>query len=129
MGFICNHDGSCDKVKLCCIETEMLLSREDIERIKKVGYQTFEFVEYVDGLPQLKNMDGHCVFYDPVSTLCKIYNERPMGCRFYPIIYDADNDKCIVDEYCPSASTVTIEEIRKICPKVRKVIDNIFRNI
>jgi len=124
--FKCNHDGSCDKVKLCCIETEMLLSREDIERIKKLGYSETDFVEEYLGFFQLKNIDGHCVFYDPETTLCKIYNERPQGCRFYPIIYDLDNEQCIVDNYCPSASTVSKEDIETVCPRLRQFVKRLM---
>lgn len=126
MDFICNHDGSCDKVKLCCIETEMILSKEDIKRIKELGYQEADFVEYKDGFYQLKNIDGHCVFYDPKSTLCKIYNERPQGCRFYPIIYDLDRKTCVVDKYCPSAETVSKRDIQELCPKLKEFIRQIM---
>ena len=32
--FTCNHDGSCEEVRLCCFETEMTVTREDVKRIR-----------------------------------------------------------------------------------------------
>jgi Fe-S-cluster containining protein len=77
----------------------MLLSLDDIKRIKELGFSRDFFVDEVDGWLQLKNKDGLCVFHDRSS--CTIYESRPSGCRLYPVIYDADNDCAIIDEECP----------------------------
>ncbi|NVM17602.1 MAG: YkgJ family cysteine cluster protein [Candidatus Lokiarchaeota archaeon] len=89
----------------CCRETEMILSAQDVERIKKTdpkNLRTSNFVKKtVDGLLQLKNTDGYCVFFDAITKLCEIYAVRPQGCRFYPLIYDSDKKICVLDQDCP----------------------------
>ncbi|MHA1481041.1 MAG: hypothetical protein ACTSQZ_06430, partial [Candidatus Thorarchaeota archaeon] len=61
------------------------------------------------------------------SKLCKIYEDRPDGCRFYPIGYDMRKRKCVVDKDCPSLETVTRQEIRKICHKVRRLVEQLVQ--
>ncbi len=89
----------------CCRETEMILSAQDIDRIKKNDSKNLRTTNFVktteDGLFQLKNADGYCVFFDPTTKFCKIYAVRPQGCRFYPLIYDSDKKLCVLDQECP----------------------------
>ena len=89
----------------CCRETEMILSARDVDRIKNndpKNLRTTNFVKKTaDGLFQLKNVDGYCVFFDPTTKLCNIYMTRPQGCRFYPLIYDSDKNSCVFDQDCP----------------------------
>lgn len=126
--FVCNHDGSCDEVRLCCADTEMTLTRKDAERIDALGYDRSEYlVRADDGFCELRNVNGFCYFYDPESKLCRIYENRPEGCRYYPIVYHARKRKCMTDPDCPSRETVSREEIRKICHKVRGLIDTLQR--
>jgi len=77
----------------------MLLSNEDIERIKKLGFDHSYFVFCRDSWSQLKNYDGRCVFNN--GKQCLIYNNRPEGCKLYPKIYDEDKNCAKLDEYCP----------------------------
>jgi Fe-S-cluster containining protein len=79
------------------------------------------------GFCELKNVDGHCYFYDPESKVCKIYEHRPEGCRYYPIIYHTTKRKCLVDKDCPSRETMTREEVRKVCHKVRRLVETLRR--
>ncbi len=124
--FVCNHDESCEEIRLCCTETEMTLTREDAERIEGLGYDRTEFlVRVMAGFCELKNVDRFCYFYDKEAKACRIYENRPEGCRYYPIIYDARRKKCIIDRDCPSGETVTREEVRKACHKVRKLVDTL----
>ena len=126
--FVCNHDGSCEEVRLCCTETEMTLTREDAERIEALGYDRKDFlVRVMAGFCELKNIGGYCYFYDPSTKECKIYENRPEGCRYYPIIYHSTKRKCLVDKDCPSGVTVSREEIRKKCHKVRKLVETLRR--
>ena len=83
----------------CCLDTNMLLSHQDIERIKRLGFDTNFFVTGRDGWLQLKNQDGRCVFHS--SIMCTIYENRPDGCKLYPIIYDKDKNCAVFDEDCP----------------------------
>ena len=89
----------------CCRETEMILSDRDVVRIKNNAPKNLRITNFVekttDGLFQLKNADGYCVFFDPTIKSCKIYTVRPQGCRFYPLIYDSDKKICVLDQECP----------------------------
>ena len=83
----------------CCLDTNMILSNADIERIKALGFDTKFFVSKNKGWLQLKNNNGRCVFHD--SILCSIYEHRPEGCKLYPIIYDKDKNCAVFDGDCP----------------------------
>lgn len=83
----------------CCIQTSMILSSMDIERIKQQGYNIDYFVEKKKGWLQLKNKQGKCVFHN--GEICLIYKNRPEGCKIYPLIYDKDYQIAILDEECP----------------------------
>jgi len=115
-------------VRLCCIDTEMTLTKKDAERIEELGYDGRTFlVRTEDGFCELRNIEGHCYFYDPDTRQCKIYDSRPDGCRYYPIIYDVRKRKCVVDKDCPSRNTMTREEIRKICHKVKRLVETLMQ--
>ena len=83
----------------CCLDTNMLLSNQDIERIKRLGFDINFFVTRKDGWIQLKNQNGRCVFHN--STMCSIYKNRPDGCKLYPIIYDKGKKHAVLDKDCP----------------------------
>jgi Fe-S-cluster containining protein len=84
---------------ICCRETNMLLSYNDIETIQKLGYKTEFFVVEHNGWLQLKNRNGRCVFHD--GTKCTIYQHKPEGCDLYPVVYDNNEKKPILDNECP----------------------------
>ena len=100
-----NSLNKCNDCGKCCLETEMLLSKEDVNLILKRSANNYRKADFVirnkNGNFQLKNVNGHCVFLDISSKLCKIYEIRPQGCRFYPMIYDIGRKKCIIDNECP----------------------------
>ena len=105
----------------------MLLCEEDIKRIEKLGYSREYFAEVdKDDFIRLRNINGHCVFLDPVSNLCKIYPNRPTGCKLYPVIFDQNKNKCIVDKFCPMWHTVTKREKLQACRALRRLVDRIF---
>ena len=83
----------------CCIETDMLLSNRDVERIRKIGFDPKSFVVEKDGWMYLKNHNGRCVFHN--GTKCLIYKDRPDGCRLYPVIFDMDRKCAVLDDDCP----------------------------
>ena len=125
--FVCNHAGDCDDGKACCVETEMTLTESDMERIDSLGHMRSEYVVRTkDGFYQLRNLDDYCCFYDSEKKTCRIYEQRPDGCRFYPIIYDARRHRCVVDKDCPSRETITTEEINRACPEVRKLVKRLM---
>jgi Fe-S-cluster containining protein len=101
----------------------MTLTCEDANRIDALGYNRKDYLLHADdGFSQLTNVDGHCYFYDSEAKMCRIYESRPEGCRYYPVIYDARKRKCVVDKDCTSASTISRDEIRKVCHKVRAAV-------
>ena len=83
----------------CCKDTEMPLLNSDIERIEGLGFSPDFFVDTHDGWLLLKNRDGRCVFH--TGVICSIYDDRPEGCKLYPLIYDADTKSATIDEECP----------------------------
>ncbi|MCK4847875.1 MAG: YkgJ family cysteine cluster protein [Candidatus Heimdallarchaeota archaeon] len=100
-GKICKDQNCC----VCCWETEMLLSASDIQRInEKTGFSVNEY-SFVDKLGHrtLKNKEiNHrlqCFFLNEQE--CTIYNSRPKGCQYYPIIWDMNSQEAVTDDYCP----------------------------
>jgi len=90
----------------------MPLLKKDIERIKRLGFDYDYFVVNRDGWLQLKNYDGRCVFND--GKRCSIYEDRPEGCKFYPIIYDEDKNCATLDEDCPHRDDFKISKINVV---------------
>ncbi|MCU7787420.1 YkgJ family cysteine cluster protein [Pyrobaculum sp. 3827-6] len=112
----------CIKCGICCVGTEMELLAEDIERITSAGYRLEDFAVEKDGVYRLRNVDGHCYFYDPASRSCKIYDIRPIGCRIYPLIFDGE--KVDVDRTCPTWHTVPRREVERLAPYVVKFLND-----
>ena len=115
----------CSNCGICCEGTMMELSSKDIERLQEKGYRLKEFAVINDGVTRLRNLDEICYFYSRADKKCKIYEDRPMGCYIYPVIYLA-NEGVIVDELCPMGYTISEEELRtkgKILEKLLKKID------
>ncbi len=116
----------CDHCGYCCKETEMLLLPGDIQRIVRLGYPKEYFtILGDDGFYHLRNVNGHCVFWDSVKMRCKIYSDRPFGCRMYPVIYDLDNNKCVIDRECHLWYTVSQDEFKKKCIAIKKALKSI----
>ncbi|MHA1720651.1 MAG: YkgJ family cysteine cluster protein [Promethearchaeota archaeon] len=117
---------SCSK---CCFYTEMELSNQDIKRIEDkniYGLKRDDFCVKVEGFFKLRNVDNHCIFLNPDSNLCKIYSYRPTGCKFYPLIFDQEKNKCIIDDDCPYKNLFYKHKpiFKKNCHNLRKWISN-----
>jgi len=56
--------------------------------------------EFVDEENHLKLVNGHCIFFDPRTRHCKIYEDRPSACRTFEM----------GSYFCSSAIAVTREE-------------------
>jgi len=114
----------CRKCGLCCFKTEMIFSEKEREIILRnsgthIKKKDFCF-EISDGIYQLKNTNGTCFFFNSKTMKCKIYRYRPMGCRFYPIIYDLKEDRCILDKDCPHPQ-VFIHDSKLIAEKCKEL--------
>jgi len=92
----------------CCIETRMPLSRLDIKRILKLDYQLEDFTVKMREGWRLKNQFGRCVFL--LEGGCKIYHHRPRGCMLYPLIYDENSQKMVLDNLCPYKDKFEVEK-------------------
>jgi len=102
----------CSKCGKCCERTEMLLSKEDIEGLERVGFSREDFaVTGEDGLTRLGNVGEWCYFYDSKEKKCQVYEYRPLGCRIYPVVYSID-EGVIIDELCPMRHTISKHELR-----------------
>ncbi|NHK30484.1 MAG: YkgJ family cysteine cluster protein [Asgard group archaeon] len=115
LGGIC-ADFSC---AACCKDTKMMLSQKDIENITSIGYNKKDFVYLdTDGFFKLQNINGLCFFLK--DNKCEIYDHRPQGCRFYPIIYDLDLKKAILDGDCPLINNIQDKTVKSFSQELRK---------
>ena len=97
----------CSRCGLCCQDTEMELSNEDVEQLERIGFNSDEFSASFDGsFRRLTNVDGHCYFYDTSSEGCRVYPSRPIGCRIYPVVYIV-GEGIGVDTLCPMDDSVS----------------------
>ena len=73
---------------------------------------------------QMKNVDGHCYFFEAKTKRCRIYNHRPKGCIFYPLVYNINIRKCEFDIDCPNPRLTynKEDEIISTCNQIRKYI-------
>ncbi len=100
----------CKNCGVCCVETEMLLSSEDIKRLEKKGHSKEYFLRInEDGYALLKNHNGHCVFYNLSARKCSIYEDKPEGCSVYPVIFDEEKG-IIIDDICSAKDSITMQE-------------------
>ena len=107
---------------LCCFQTEMPLSEEDIRRLEKLGYRKEDFSILVDGIRRLRNVSGRCFFLSS-DNRCVIYSGRPEGCRLYPAVLNPETMEVEVDDTCPKAASLSVEE------EVKKALIVLFRKI
>ena len=77
----------------------MPLSNSHIIRIRNIGFSENFFIVKRNGNQQLRNSAGRCVFHN--GERCTIYNDRPEGCRLYPIIFDLYMGESVSDAHCP----------------------------
>jgi Fe-S-cluster containining protein len=110
----------------------MILSENDLSLILKHNnrYANRDDIAFknAEGLNQLKNIDGHCIFFNMTSKLCDIYRNRPQGCRFYPLIYDPLRKKCVFDEECPHPKLFYTNpiQLKSICASLRRFLRDEF---
>ncbi|MFW9921877.1 MAG: YkgJ family cysteine cluster protein [Candidatus Thorarchaeota archaeon] len=121
LGGICSNF-HCAK---CCRETEMLLSMEDITRIVSLGYKQgdFSFINN-EGFFCLRNINDSCFFLQ--DNKCVIYSFRPQGCKYYPIIFDLDTNKAIIDVDCPLKSTIQKSTVKLFEKEIRKYVNRLI---
>jgi uncharacterized protein len=115
----------CSRCGVCCTETEMLLSANDIDRLEKKGYSKDFFVRFdKDSYAILRNRQGYCVFYNVKESQCDVYADRPAGCQVYPVILDEDNG-IIIDDICCAQRTISKQEKARKGKQVIKLLEKI----
>ncbi len=119
--FYCPYSDKCHQ---CCLDTEMTLSEEDITRIHTLGYEIEEFLEEKEGFMTLRNIDNHCIFLK--NKRCSIYENRPQGCRFYPLIYDFDIEDFVIDNLCDHHEDFDLEIYRPLFDSVQVFVYNLI---
>ena len=118
----------CDNCGWCCLSTEMILSLSDIDKILEHSQNTLKKEDFSlvneEGFFQLKNSNEKCVFFNSTSKTCNIYEVRPQGCRFYPLIYSFKSRTCILDKDCPHKDIYfhNKKEVKKTCKNLKKFL-------
>ena len=103
----------------CCLNTRMTLTEADAARLEAAGYGDFCFVND-DCDFQLTNVDGHCIFL--IDGRCSVHDDRPEGCRLYPLILDLSVDRVVLDAFCPWAKEFTFTQDDRVALR-RSVTD------
>lgn len=91
----------------CCLGTCMTLENADVERLAARGHDRF-CAERADGAVQLYNRGGRCVFLGDDGR-CRVYEDRPEGCRLYPLILDVVRNVVILHDDCPWATEFEVD--------------------
>jgi uncharacterized protein len=113
----------CSNCGVCCTETEMLLCKKDIGRLERRGFSRNQFVSFdKKGYATLKNREGYCFFYDAKNRRCTVYEDRPSGCRVYPVILDEETG-IILDEICESRNSISDSEKGRKGKKVIRLLE------
>ncbi len=101
----------CQRCARCCGDTShrgrnLLLTREEVERISsRTRTSPLSFSSSISKNGQyrykMKKRGGKCVFLDGKS--CRIYNTRPIVCKFYPFSMCKNKGDIVFDvsEDCP----------------------------
>ena len=103
----------------------MELSSDDIIILEENGFRLEEVTVQNDNITQLRNVEGYCYFYNHIDGKCQIYENKPIGCCTYPVVY-LENEGMIIDELCPMGQTISKYEMMKkgkILNKLLKKID------
>ena len=100
-------DRHCGK---CCMKLAVSVDEQDINKIKKIGYDEKDFLER-DLIDQTKFMlkkrdNGHCIFLKKSKSgmySCKIHKNRPKICRKYPFFENKALKSCYPEDLYPNA--------------------------
>lgn len=111
--FVCDQCGKC-----CSAGGDVPLTLEEMESLMSVPHKPkglnwraiFVPIPHHEGLYTFK-FRNPCMFWDPLTKLCRIYTHRPQACRDYPY-------------KCASTGKYTEEGIR-ICPQVNRASSGI----
>ena len=103
----------------------MSLTDQDITQIITAGYPPSAFIIYKEGEWRLANQqeNGPCVFLN--DEKCQIYDNRPTGCRIYPLVFNETKRQAVIDSLCPFSDEFQISDVdRENLCKLIKQLDN-----
>ena len=116
----------------CCHDTEMLLTEDDVRRLRAERPGLPFHDQTPDGYLQLRTRDGPpapgmkgkpCIFLDPVG-MCSVHAARPEGCRLFPAVWDEEAEAVVLDkDYCPHTDrfllpTATVDAVRRLAARL-----------
>ncbi|NPA39219.1 MAG: YkgJ family cysteine cluster protein [Thermodesulfobacteria bacterium] len=117
-------DFKCKRCGECCKgESTISLSEEDIKNIASylgLSEKEFLFQYTVKKFPnriEMKVKDGHCIFFDPKTKMCKIHPVKPKMCKNWPLIPAIINDKTnfeIVKNFCKGLRELSWEDLKNL---------------
>lgn len=95
----------------CCHDIEMILTDDDMRRLRAATGRSDLWFQAEDGFMQLRTRDGPpargspggrpCVLLGD-DGLCTVWADRPEGCRLYPAVWDDAARSASLDaDYCP----------------------------
>lgn len=115
---------------VCCYDTEMPLTDDDISRLEALGHARAAFVTWsAEGTAQLATVDASegmpgrpCFFLK--ENQCSVYAERPQGCRIYPLVLN-ERSRLMRDEDCPHRAEFPLDPSAK--RRIQRVVSNLAR--
>lgn len=82
----------------CCIEADVPLLQEDINRLIMTGYYDVYFAEENNGAMFIRKVDGKCIFFK--NGQCEVWDLRPKRCRCPQLTYDDKTESVVVLNEC-----------------------------
>ncbi|HUR70123.1 MAG TPA: YkgJ family cysteine cluster protein [Candidatus Thermoplasmatota archaeon] len=111
---------------VCCYETEMPLTVDDISRLVALGHAKDDFVTWSDDeTAQLKVREEPgkpCFFLR--ENRCSVYADRPQGCRIYPLVMN-ERGRVVRDEDCPHRAEFPMDA--SAGRRIQRVLSNLSR--
>lgn len=115
---------------VCCYDTQMPLSEDDIARLEELGHDRASFIAWsVEGTAQLQTVDATegmpgrpCFFLK--ANQCSVYADRPQGCRIYPLVLN-EHGRLARDEDCPHRAEFALDPAAK--RRIQRVVSNLAR--
>jgi Fe-S-cluster containining protein len=113
---------------LCCYDTEMPLTEDDIKRLEAKGHDRAAFVTWSPGgtaqLQTVAPLEGAtarpCFFLK--ENRCSVYADRPAGCRIYPLVLN-ERSKLMRDEDCPHGKEFPMDPTAK--RRIQRIVSNL----
>lgn len=114
---------------VCCHDTEMPLTGDDIARLVALGHPREAFVRYGDdGIATLQTVEPATAHGKPCYFLregrCSVYADRPAGCRIYPLVMN-ERGRVVRDEDCPHRGEFPLDP--SALRRIQRVVSNLER--